>query len=246
MTKYRIAVVENEETRADELIALTKRYENEKGAFFQHQWFSNGYDFFESDMDSFDVVFMDIDMPGINGMDTAIMMRERGIDVMLVFVTNLPQYAIDGYKVNALDFILKPITYADFYMVMDKVNRNLNSDETSYFLLNVAGSSMKFYNHEIEYIDMKGHDVVIHKTDGNDISFRGSLKSIEKELDKRIFYRCNGGQLVNLSRVKSFDSQNIVLESGVRIPVSRSHKKDVLRRLNEYYSHSFIGDGGIV
>ena len=184
-------------------------------------------------------------MPGINGMDTAIMMREKDCEMMLVFVTNLSQYAIEGYKVNALDFILKPITYADFYMVMTKISRNLSSNDNSFFFINVTGVQMKFYNREIEYIDMDGHDVVIHKTDGSGVKFRGSLKSIEKSMDGRTFYRCNGGQLINLSKVKYFDSQNIVLDSGARIPISRSYKKDVLSKLNEYYSHNIIDSRGL-
>ena len=245
MTKYRIAIVENEESVAEEFISITERYEAEKGALFQHRVFSNGYDFLESDLDAFDVVFMDIDMPGINGMDTAIMMREKDCEMMLVFVTNLSQYAIEGYKVNALDFILKPITYADFYMVMTKISRNLSSNDNSFFFINVTGVQMKFYNREIEYIDMDGHDVVIHKTDGSGVKFRGSLKSIEKSMDGRTFYRCNGGQLINLSKVKYFDSQNIVLDSGARIPISRSYKKDVLSKLNEYYSHNIIDSRGL-
>ncbi len=240
MDKYRIAIVENEESVVKNFTTIFQKYEEEKDVLLQHDEFFNGYDFLESKMESFDVIFMDIDMPGINGMETSIMMRERGIETMLVFVTNLPQYAIDGYKVNALDFILKPITYADFYMVMNKVIRNLSSKGNDFFFLNVAGVLMKFYNNEVEYINMDAHDVVIHKTDKSEVKFRGSLKSIEKELDKEVFYRCNGGQIINLSKVKSFDSLNINLESGALIPISRSYKKDVLSKLNEYYSHKII------
>lgn len=235
MNVFQVAIVENEEVMIQALLDLCQRYEREKDVLIKATSFHNGYDFLESDLSRFDAVFMDIDMPGINGMDTSIKLREKNKKINIVFVTNLPQYAISGYKVSALDFILKPITYPDFYMVMDKIKSLLDSKDHGFFLVNVRGTTMKFYSDEVEYIEMIKHDVVIHKSDRTTVSFRGSLKALEKDLNPAIFYKCNSGYIVNLFKVVSFDTESLVMESKANLLVSRSHKKEILDRMNSFY-----------
>ena len=119
---YRIALVEDELDAADALAAFLDRYAQERGLDFALARFTNAMDF-ELTKESFDLVFMDIQMPGINGMEAAHLLRTYDEVTPIVFVTNLAQYAVRGYEVDALDFIVKPVTYFNFRMRMDKAMR---------------------------------------------------------------------------------------------------------------------------
>ncbi len=94
-----IAIIENEEEQIKITSDMIQKYFSVQGLLYEIHSFSNGYDFLEGDITSFDLIFMDIDMPGINGMETSLKIREKGIATPLIFVTNLPQYTISGYKV---------------------------------------------------------------------------------------------------------------------------------------------------
>lgn len=109
----KVAIVENEEKEIKNYFQLLKQYEKEMKQKVEVLIFKNGYDFIENYKNDIDCVFMDIDMPGINGLETSKKLRELDEDVIIIFVTNLPQFAIDGYKVQALDFLLKPLDYVN-------------------------------------------------------------------------------------------------------------------------------------
>lgn len=94
-----IAIIENEKEQIKITSDMIQKYFSVQGLLYEIHSFSNGYDFLEGDITSFDLIFMDIDMPGINGMETSLKIREKGIATPLIFVTNLPQYTISGYKV---------------------------------------------------------------------------------------------------------------------------------------------------
>ncbi len=94
-----IAIIENEKEQIKITSDMIQKYFSVQGLLYEIHSFSNGYDFLEGDITSFDLIFMDIDMPGINGRETSLKIREKGIATPLIFVTNLPQYTISGYKV---------------------------------------------------------------------------------------------------------------------------------------------------
>ena len=119
-----IALVEDEPEAADVLAAFIARYADEKGLELAVTRFGNAMDF-EMTHQHFDLVFMDIQMPGINGMEAAQLMRTYDSETPIIFVTNLAQYAVKGYEVDALDFIVKPVTYFNFRMRMDKAMRRI-------------------------------------------------------------------------------------------------------------------------
>ncbi len=231
-----IAIIENEEEQIKITSEMIQKYFSIQGLLYETHSFSNGYDFLEGEITSFDLIFMDIDMPGINGMETSLKIREKGISTPLIFVTNLPQYAISGYKVQALDFILKPMTYADFSLAMKRALALLEKEKIGDFVLTIHGSIIKFKADEVYYIDMNHHDVNLHLADGRIETFRSSLNKIEPLLDKRIYHKCNSGCIVNLNKVKALEEDTLILENRIRLPISRSKKKETLSRLNQLYS----------
>ncbi len=231
-----VAIVENDPKQAKLTAERCRKYGEENGLSFSVTSFENGYDFLEGEISRFDIIFMDIDRPGINGRETSFKIREKGIKASLIFVTNLPQYAIEGYKVQALDFILKPMTYADFSLARKRARQNLDAEKDEVIALEIHGRFEKFKNSDVLYRERIRHDVYLHLSGKDTISFRSSLHQIEPILNKNVYFKCNSGCIVNLGKVKSMDGDVLLRENGDRISVSRSRKKETKRKLGEYYS----------
>lgn len=199
-----IAIVENEEYQTQITKERCERYCKEINQECWISSFSNGYDFLESELSIYDVIFRDIDMPGINGRNTSVKLREKGLETPLIFVTNRPQFAIDGYKAQALDFILKPMTYADFSLARRRVPSSFeNQYKDGVIALNIHGSFQKFKNSEVLYFEMIRHDVHLHIKDKESIVFRSSLSKIEPLLNSQLYLKCNSGCIVNLGKATS-------------------------------------------
>ena len=117
----KIAIVEDEKESFQRLKELIGRYEREKNEKIETRWFTEGLTFIdEYNVGEYDCVFMDIDMPHINGMETAKELRKLDSVVPLIFVSIMVQYAIEGYSVDAMDFLVKPIQYLTFSMKLEK------------------------------------------------------------------------------------------------------------------------------
>ena len=234
MNKIIAAIVENEPEQIEKIQELCTRFSKDNDVSIETHAFSNGYDFLEKDSSIFDCVFMDIDMPGINGMETSNKLRLLNKDISIIFVTNLPQYAIDGYKVQALDFIIKPMSYADFSIVMDKI-LSITKKKEADFLFVIHNEMMKISSDDILYFEMKNHNVNIHLLNMNVLVYRETIKELELKLKNSSFYRCNSGIIVNLKYVQTIKDDVCIMNDGTTLQVSRSRRNDFLKVMTDYY-----------
>lgn len=224
-----IAFCDNEVEQLNLFKDYCKRYNDEHQDCITSLFFNSGFDLLESEM-SFDAAFLDIDMPLLNGMEVAEKIRLKDSNMILVFVTMLSQYAIRGYKVNALDYILKPVNYFEFSIIIDKIIQKHKNDEDKYFLLRAKGVTKKINYNDILYFEMFNHDVYVH-TNSDTYNFRGTLKDIEQEIDCSRFVRCSNSFIVNLSYVEETVNDFAYLKSGEKIEITKSRRKDFLERL---------------
>ena len=238
MLNVRIAVVENELNVAQNDIVLLERYAKENSLSLETAIFQNGYEFLDT-KEEFDAVLMDIDMPGLNGMEVAEKLREKNKTIDIIFTTNLPQFAVDGYKVQALDFVIKPVTFPNLSFAMEKVVEKKRNIVNGSFFLRIGGFAKRINNEEVLYIEMLNHYIVLHETDMEPLRIRGSLKMIEDLLNPEIFVKINSGIIINISKVSSFENGLVLMEDGSNLPLSRSHKKEFAVRLAEFYGNSF-------
>lgn len=238
MLNIRIAVVENELNVAQNDIVLLERYAKENSLSLETSIFQNGYEFLDTE-EEFDAVLMDIDMPGLNGMEVAEKLREKNKTIDIIFTTNLPQFAVDGYKVQALDFVIKPVTFPNLSFAMEKVVEKKRNIVNGSFFLRIGGFARRIHNEEVLYIEMVNHYIVLHETDMEPVSIRGSLKMIDDLLNPEIFVKINSGIIINISKVSSFENGLVLMEDGSNLPLSRSHKKEFAVRLAEFYGNSF-------
>lgn len=229
----KIAICEDREDSAALLLAHLDRYAAKHGEEFSYTRFPNGLVFIEEYRAEYDVVFMDIDMPIMNGMEAAKRLRERDPYVPLVFITDLRQFALKGYEVEALDYLVKPVAYPAFEAMMARVRKNLAKKQGESLVLQTSQGAVKVKIEDILYLEVAHHYVIYHTVAG-EISFFGSLSEEEKRLPAELFIRCNSCFLVNLSRVTKVQDGEAHLGAVCRLPISRNKKAAFMEKLLEY------------
>lgn len=228
----RIAVVEDDKTYAAQLKEYLVRYGTEKNQKISVVLFPDGEDIVTDYSAEFDIILMDVEMTFMDGMTTAERIREKDNEVVIIFITNMPQYAIQGYKVDALDYVLKPISYFAFSQRIDRALTRVKKKEATYITVAQKGGKKKLNVDKICYVEVRDHDLIYHSTKG-DIVTKSSMKEAEDTLGGTKFFRCNRCYLVNLEYVEDFRGNDVTVASDV-IKVSRARKKAFMDALNDY------------
>lgn len=230
---YNVAVVEDVKKEADNLERLLKRSFESKGQSCRIRSFNSAVAFCEQFRADYDVVFFDIEMPDMTGMEAARFVRERDEKAVIVFVTNMIQCAVEGYTVNAFDFIVKPINEGSFAIKFDRILNMLkkNSDDTT-ITLNASDGTKRVRINDIAYIEVRNHHLTFHNTEG-DIIVRGTLAETEKLLGTSNFSRCNSCYLVNLKYVTEFNGDHIKV-NGEFLKVSQTRKQQFMSDFAKY------------
>ncbi len=227
-----VTIVEDQKQESERLSEMIRAYAEEYHLDIHIAIYGDAELFLNTYSTSTDIVFMDIELPGKNGMDACRELRKKDRRVIIVFVTNMAQFAIEGYEVEALDFVVKPVKYASFRMKMDKVVEKVSSNRNDSFVCMIDRKTVVLPAHEIQYIQVNDHSIDIHM-ENKILKSRGSLSSLEEELQRKNFIRCNNYCLVNLSAVIAVEKDDIILKND-RIHMSRSRKKEFLSALANY------------
>lgn len=231
-----IAFVEDEEEVQNMLRSYLERYNAEHGnPFSKSEFFSSGEDFLASGK-TFHLLCLDIDLKGgIDGMEVARRVREHDDVTAIVFITNLAQYALEGYQVQALDYVLKPLSYTDFAMKLSKAQRIIErySNNRPLLLETVDGKKELVNLKDVEYVEVRKHYLTYHTVNG-DCTIRSSMRAEESRLSGDSFFRINSYLLLNLFYLRSVDGDDVILKNGKRLPISRSRKTEFLTYLARY------------
>lgn len=230
--KYSIAIVEDNAQFSDSVKAYLDRYSKENNVDFNVYSFSDG-DEITSDYEAkYDIIFLDVEMKRLDGMSAAQKIRTYDSEVIIIFITNMAQYAISGYNVGALSFLLKPLPYFAFSQELTKSIDRLKKRKQKAILVPTDNGMIKLTSVEITYIESYGHDLIIHTKNESHI-LRGTIKKMEEELMGLPFYRCNHGYFVNLAYVQAVKDDDVII--GVdRLKISRPRKKAFLSALTQY------------
>lgn len=228
----RVAIVEDSGETSQQLKSMIERFGKEYGKSFQFSMFSNGVNFISDYTPQFDLILMDIDMPLLNGLETSKILRKLDKDVPLVFVTNLEQYAISGYDVGAIGFIVKPLNYATLSVKMNRFVGMLREEEEPYLVVSSKSGVRKVNLSDIYYISVDGRYVILH-TKAGEIELHKSMKQMETELASQNFVRCDNSSMVNLKYVSMVGSQGAIV-NGMVVPCSRSGRKVLLDAFTMY------------
>ena len=228
----RVAVAEDDPNCAKQLEQFLREFGRESGRAFQITHYGNGEDLIEQYRPDFDLIFLDIEMPFVDGLTAAKHIRRIDPKVTIIFITNLAQYAIHGYEVNALDYIVKPIKYSSFSLHLSRAMPHLARQEDAYLVITVKGGAVKLDSDSILYIESQKNQLLFH-TAAQVYTSTVTLQKIEEALAGRNFFRCSKSYLVNLVHVDGF-RDGCAIVHGEQIQVSRSKKQPFLDALNQY------------
>ena len=188
----RIAIVEDEAAVREQLAGYVQRYTRQYGTPFEVTEFADGMEILENYRPQFDIIFLDVEMKHLDGMETARRIRERDGGVLIVFITNMAQYAIRGYAVGALDYVLKPVPYFAFSQQLQKALGQLEKRERHYLAVAVDGGMRRLDAAEIYYLESEGHKVHFY-TEKEDFMVPGTLKNYEEKLVGRALHGATAG-----------------------------------------------------
>lgn len=231
----KVAVVDDSKEDAQQLTEYLEKYDADHGLSIEITIFLASFDFLEEYHGEYDVIFLDIEMPGSNGLDVAREIRSRDDAVGIIFVTSMIQYAINGYEVNAIDFMVKPVGYYNFSSKLEKAFRFFHTRNTHEIMFSNRDGIWKVSISDIFYIKKERDDLVFYTKDGS-FRERGSIKTMKERLEQLPFAECTSGCLVNLRYVKHVGKDTISLTDAVKLPLSR--------RLKRQFSQEYINYAG--
>lgn len=237
----KIAVVDDEEKCRTELIGYLKQYASERACEMNVDAYVDGITFLGDLSRGYDVVFLDISMPILDGMETARKIRKQDTQIAIVFVTTLAQYAVDGYEVAASDFLVKPLQYPTFILKADRLFRTRRARRDAEISLKTLDQGvMRMSLSDILYVESDQHYNTFYCQSGHYV-VRSSMKELEKTLEDKHFCRCGASYLVNLEHVSKIYQNTVYLSSGEKLPLTRTKSQSFLNAFTVYLGGCKIG-----
>jgi len=228
----RIAVVEDDPSALAQIQQFLSQYQLERGAALTVYPFRDGGELLADYRPVYDIIFLDIEMPRVDGMTAAETIRRTDRNVVIVFITRMAQYAVQGYSVGALDFVLKPLSYYTFCVKLDRAVQLVDRRRKSHVMLPLPDGAVRLDTRQIYYVEIQDRRLHYY-TDQGVYTLRGSMKQAESQLAGRHFVRCNYWYLVNLFHVTEV-KRDVAVVAGHELEISRRTRSAFLSALTDY------------
>ena len=225
---YKIAVCDDNPADADYVSDAIKKSAQARAVMVEIEQFPSAEAFWfqYEDNQCYDMLFLDIEMKpdGMNGVELAAKLRKNDHAIQIVFVTGYMEYIADGYDVEALQYLLKPVTVAKIGSVLERAMQRLKDREKALFL-QTADGSMRVLISEIRYLEVRRNYVTIHAEEAYTV--KRTLHELEQELDA-CFFRTGRSYIVNLRYVRKITKSQVVLKDGAQVPLSRGLYDEIM------------------
>jgi DNA-binding LytR/AlgR family response regulator len=229
----KIAIVEDESSYARQLVDFLEQYEKDHEEAIGLTVFSDGDEIVHRYKAQFDIILMDIEMKFVDGMSAAEEIRRMDSEVIIIFITNMAQYAIRGYAVDALDYVLKPVSYFAFSQRLSRAINRMKKRETKMISISIRGGTVRLDAANIYYIESQGHNLIFYTSTGS-YEAVGTMRDAEEKLTDLNFFRGNKGYLINLSHVEGV-KEGCAIVKGNSLLLSRARKKVFMEALTRYW-----------
>lgn len=228
------AVVEDDELFRKTVKNYIERYSREYKVDFDVRYFKDGSELLFEYEPVYDILLMDIEMPKVDGMTAAREIRNQDQRVIIIFLTNMAQYAINGYEVGALDYVLKPIKYYAFSMKIMKAISAIEQRAGGELLISSESGMKKLAVESIIYAEIRDHWLYIFTNDG-EYKMLSTMKSFVKKMEGKHFALCSSSFCINLKYLTELKKDMVVLCDRIELKVSRARKKELRQEIMDYY-----------
>lgn len=231
--EIRVALCDDEETVREYLSRLLEEWKERQNDQLQIEYFESAESFlFQYEEDKrWQFLILDIEMGKMNGVELAKKVREHNKEVQILFVTGYMDYISDGYEVEALHYLLKPVTKEKLFSVLDRARERMKKSEKALFLQG-SDETVRIPYYEIRYVEVQHNYVTIHAAE--DYTVKKTLSELEEELGDG-FFRTGRSFLVNLKCVKRITKKEVSLKDGMVIPLSRGMYEKINREIIRYF-----------
>ncbi len=197
--------------------------------------FLTGFDLLEHYTNDYDIIFLDVQMPTINGIELAKKIRDIDGTVSLVFMTNFPQYAMNGYSVRAYQYLLKPVSMQEIRKEIGPLLQRASQEQKQTITVHNDDGLFVVNLNDLQFAETCGSRYIQLTLSDRTIILHQSMAALEKQIANPRFFRCHASYLVNFNYIKSILDRDIELLGGIRIPVSR-HRKKALKEAFMHYA----------
>lgn len=229
-----IAIVEDNDQYASVITEYIKKYMTENNIILNVIRFNNADDFLKDYQQIYSVILMDIQMPGIDGMNASFELRKIDKTVSIIFITSMVQFAQKGYEVNAVSFMLKPINYYDFSLKFKKALDISLMNQNRNITLNTKNGICRISTDKIMYVEIIKHKLIYHLVDEL-IEMTGVLSEVESNLNEFGFLRCNQCYLVNPKFIVSVKGKEVIV-GNENLQISRPRYNQFMRDLTNWFA----------
>lgn len=187
----------------------------------------------EADKQRYNLLILDILLGEENGIEYAEKLRERGVETDIIFITSSPEFALAGYSVYPVDYILKPVNERK---LRESVGRCLKKRQNVPALLinSKELGKVKVSVDEIAYCEVMRTDIVVHRINGSDITMVGTFSEFCSKLPKKEFYRCHRSFVVNMKCVERIDRYSFTLQKGDTVPIAKNSYNEAKKVFVDY------------
>jgi DNA-binding LytR/AlgR family response regulator len=223
--KIKVAICDDNEVFCKQLNNFIERFNQENDTDCEVSVFNNGLDLLGQYTNEFKIIILDVEMARMNGIETALEIRKKNQKVIIWFLTVSQEYILDGYKAEAFRYLIKPLSYEEFANEFNDSVRWVEEKYVRPIIVEYKNETYHLEEDDIIFIEVLGHKINYH-LQADSISAIDTMKNIESQLSKTNFSRVHRSYLVNLKKVKHFNRNQVVMENGEQIPISKYKEKD--------------------